>query len=159
MSQETGDYSTQVILKKYDLPLGREAVMPMIDERLALALQKIVLKGTASDCDPSDLHTLTEYGYVKDNKPDIPVFTPAFEQPDTDDTLCSLRETVLKKLCAFLRDRCARILADCPAHLRDSAQIKNALRGFILRGAVAEEAVRNGYLTNAAPVCGVYMCV
>lgn len=159
ISKETGDYSTQVTMKKYVLPFGEETVMPMIDERLALVLQKIVLEGDASDCDPSDLHTLTKYGYVKDGKPFIPVFTPVFEQPDTERILCDLREDVLRKICDFLRDRCARIFADCPAHLRDSAQIKNTLRGFVLRGAIAEEAVKNGYLTNATPACGVYMCI
>ena len=159
VSEETGDYSTQVIVKKYELPFGEESVMPMIDERLALALQKVVLEGTASACDPSDLHILEEYCYVKDGKPVVPVFTRAFEQPDTDSVLCTIRETVLDKICDLLRDRCTRILADCPAHLRDSVQIKNALRGFILRGAVVEEAVKNGYLTNAASACGVYMCV
>lgn len=159
MSKETGDYSTQVTMKKYELPFGEASLMPMIDERLALVLKKIVLEWPASGCDPSDLHMLTEYGYIKDGKPVVPVFARAFEQPDTDSALCSLKEVVLEKICAFLHDRCARILADCPVHLRNSAQIKNALRGFVLRGAVAEEAIKNGYLTNATPVCGVYMCI
>lgn len=160
MSEDNGGYSTRIKMKKYELPFGEIADMPMIDERPALALKNIIL-GNLSDCDPADLQTLKECGYIKDGKPTIPVFTPAFEQSDTNGTLCYLWEAVLEKFGDFLQYYSSCMMADCPAHLKGTPQIKNAMRGFVLRGAVIEEAIKNGYLTEAeaTPNCGVYMCV
>lgn len=160
ISEETGDYSNRVTMKKYEIPFGKVSAMPMIGERLALVLKNMA-QGNISDCSPTDLKTLTEYGYIKDGKPVVPIFTRAYEEPDTDSTVCAFREAVLEKVCDFLQYRNSRIIADCPEHLRNTVQVKNTLRGFVLRGAIAEEAVKSGYLTepDMAPSCGVYMCI
>lgn len=160
VSEETGNYSKRVKFKKYELPFGKTSDMPMIGERLALALQSVVL-GNISECNAADLQNLTEYGYIKDGKPVIPIFTLAYEQSDTDETVCSLKEAVLKKMCDFLKYRSSRIIDDSPAHLRNTPQVRNSLRGFVLRGAVLDEAVKNGYLNKdrSTPNLGVYMCI
>lgn len=160
VSEETGKFSKKVKLKKYEIPFGKTSDMPMVGEHLALALQNVVL-GNINKCEAAELHNLAEYGYTDNGQPAIPVFTLAYEQPDTDETVRSLKEAVLKKLCDFLKYRSSRIIDDSPTHLRETPQARNSLRGFVLRGAVLEEAVKNGYLdeNRCTPNLGVYMCI
>lgn len=66
------------------------------------------------------------------------------------------------KIAEFLNFYCDKIKSDIPEHLKNNTvQISNAFRGFILRGAVIEQALKTGYVMNpdSDSICGAILIV
>lgn len=162
ISEETGDYSSKVTFARYYLSMGNPDFKnsPMLGERLALVLQKLA-KGEASDCRQEDIQLLSQYGYVVNGQPNICVFTRHYEE-ETEE-LKEMHQRLVDQVKGFMQYYSERIRQDCPVHLKkDKAQIGNAFRGFILRGALLERALQDGYLKDGMDcreMLGVYMVI
>ena len=134
---------------------------PMLDESNAICLRKIAL-GNKDKVSDDCIKSLTDYGYLKDGVPNVTVLSKEYFVADTDNTLIEMRKSLVMKFAGLMNFYCDKIKSDIPEHLRNNTvQISNAFRGFILRGAVIEQALKTGYVANSDSdsVCGAILIV
>jgi RNA polymerase sigma factor (sigma-70 family) len=154
ISDKTHNYSKKVHFTKYTFDYKDLAKYYFeLNEQLGLFLQNIVC---GEDANSEYLNELLDLGCIVSDKsqykPNILVFTAAFDNaaiPSKDAAVLNeIRNDIIDKLSEFMQYYCDRIKQDIPDHLKiGGVQINNIFRGFIIRGAVLEEALRIGYIS------------
>lgn len=150
LEEETKAYSDRVHMKRYFMSHGSPATRksPMINQQCADELKKTVAAEEGKYYE-NYLRILSDYGYIRNGRPDITVLTEEYEQADKDSGLLGRMKEVQDCFTEFMQYLVYRIKEDIPVHLKNnSIQITNALNGFIVRGAVIEEALRTGYISD-----------